>query len=68
MSKTNENVHSQIRAFLQMFVLSVCGTSPYSPAYKRVQNFVTLWGNIFACFGQITLKLGQFPIFNTRSF
>ena len=33
------------------------------PLNKRLKTFATLWGNIFARFGRITVKLGKLPHF-----
>ena len=36
---------------------------PAPPLSKRLKTFATLWGNIFARFGRITVKLGKLPYF-----
>ena len=38
-------------------------SSPPPPLSKRLKTFATLWGNILARFGRITVKLGKLPYF-----
>ena len=69
--KTSEDIATQTRRVLQRFVWWGGGGGgrfvppppppPWSgpPPYKRLENFATLWTNIFACFGGITLKFGN---------
>ena len=55
--------HRKVVKFYRRFHGGVHVRPPPPPPSKRLKTFATLWGNIFARFGRITVKLGKLPYF-----
>ena len=55
--------HRKVVKFYRRFHGGEHVRAPPPPLNKRLKTFATLWGNIFARFGRITVKLGKLPHF-----
>ena len=55
--------HRKVVKFYRCFHGGEHVRAPPPPLNKRLKTFATLWGNIFARFGRITVKLGKLPHF-----
>ena len=55
--------HRKVVKFYRRFHGGEHVRSSPPPLSKRLKTFATLWGNIFARFGRITVKLGKLPYF-----
>ena len=53
--------HRKVVKFYRRFHGGEHVRAPPPPPNKRLKTIATLWGNIFARFGRITVKLGKLP-------